>query len=83
MPLTAPQSLTPDKVYVVVARLLHHHDIIPAGAVLDAQTLPAVTIPHRKGFVSDPPPGILPPAKPCANARAVFFLRDGRPPLDR
>ena len=59
MPLTAPQSLTPDEVYAVVAWLLHQNQIIPADAVIDARTIPDVTMPNRKGFVSDPRPDVL------------------------
>jgi cytochrome c len=59
MPLNAPQSLMPDEVYAVVAWLLHQNGIIPADAVIDAQTLPAVKMPNRGGFVSDPRPDVL------------------------
>ncbi|MCS6264988.1 MAG: c-type cytochrome [Nitrospira sp.] len=58
MPLTAPQSLTPDESYSVVAWLLHQNGIVPADAVIDAQTLPRVTMPNRAGFVSDPQPDV-------------------------
>ena len=58
MPLTAPQSLTPDESYSVVAWLLHQNGIVPADAVIDAQTLPRVTMPNRAGFVSDPRPDV-------------------------
>ncbi len=62
MPLTAPQSLTPDEVYALVAWLLHQNDIIPPDAVMDAVTLPAVRMPNRAGFVSDPRPDV--PVRP-------------------
>ena len=58
MPLNAPQSLTPDEVYAVVAWLLHQNGIIPADMIIDAQTLPAVKMPNRGGFVSDPRPDV-------------------------
>ncbi|HQR13079.1 MAG TPA: cytochrome c [Nitrospira sp.] len=58
MPLNAPQSLTPEEVYSVVAWLLHQNDIIPADAVIDAKTLPTVKMPNRAGFVSDPRPDV-------------------------
>ena len=54
MPLNTPQSLTPEEVYSVVAWLLHRNGVILADAVIDAQTLPAVKMPNRDGFVSDP-----------------------------
>lgn len=58
MPFTAPQSLTADEVYSLVAWLLHQNGIIPADAVMDAATLPAVTMPNHDGFISDPRPDI-------------------------
>jgi S-disulfanyl-L-cysteine oxidoreductase SoxD len=56
MPYSAPQSLTPDEVYSVVAWLLHQNGIIPEHTVIDAQTLPTVQMPNRKGFVRDTRP---------------------------
>ncbi len=53
MPQTAPGSLTPDEVYAVSAYLLYLNEIIPADAVLDAETLPAVLMPARDRFVVD------------------------------
>lgn len=58
MPFTAPQSLTSDEVYALVTWLLHQNGIIPKDAVIDARTLPAVTMPNRGGFVSDPRPDV-------------------------
>lgn len=52
MPLNAPQSLTDDEVYAVVAFLLSLDDIIPIGTVLDQNTLPLVVMPNRDGFVN-------------------------------
>ena len=60
MPLNAPQSLTPDDVYAIVAWLLHQNGIVPADMVIDAQTLPAVKMPNRAGFVADPRPDVAP-----------------------
>ena len=54
MPFTAPQSLTPDEVYSLVAWILHQNDIIAKDAVIDAQSLPSVRMPNRDGFVPDP-----------------------------
>ncbi|WP_455244259.1 c-type cytochrome [Petrachloros mirabilis] len=56
MPFTAPQSLTPDEVYALVAWLLHENGIISSDATMDSTTLPAVNMPNRNGFVSDPRP---------------------------
>ena len=54
MPITAPQSLTPDDVYAVVAWILFRNGIVQEDTTLDAGTLPAVRMPNRDGFVSDP-----------------------------
>jgi mono/diheme cytochrome c family protein len=61
MPFTAPQSLTPDEVYALVAWLLHQNDIIPKDAVMDAQTLPVIRMPNRDGFIADPRPDVAIP----------------------
>ena len=58
MPFNAPQSLTPDAGYALVAWLLHQNGIIPRDAVMDARTLPTVMMPNRDGFVSDPRPDV-------------------------
>ena len=56
MPFSAPQSLTPDEVYSVVAWLLHRNGIIDEDSVMDARSLPAVRMPNRDGFIPDPRP---------------------------
>jgi S-disulfanyl-L-cysteine oxidoreductase SoxD len=58
MPFDAPQSLTPDDIYAVIAWLLHENGIIASDAVMDARTLPAVRMPNRHGFVPDPRPDV-------------------------
>lgn len=58
MPFTAPGSLSADEVYAVTAFLLHANGIIDADAVLDSDTLPAVVMPNRDGFVPDPRPDL-------------------------
>jgi cytochrome c len=55
MPYNAPQSLTDDQTYAVVAYVLFLNQIVPAGAVLDAKTLPGVRMPNRNGFTSPDP----------------------------
>lgn len=52
MPLTEPQSLTDREVYGLVAYLLSIDGIVPPNTTLDAQSLPAVRMPNRAGFVS-------------------------------
>jgi len=59
MPYNAPQSLSPDQVYAVVAYVLYLNHIVPPDAVLDARTLPMVKMPNRNGFTSpDPRPDV-------------------------
>jgi S-disulfanyl-L-cysteine oxidoreductase SoxD len=56
MPITSPLSLTSDEVYAVTAYVLYLNGIIPADATMNAQSLPAVKMPNREGFISDWPP---------------------------
>jgi cytochrome c len=56
MPLTAPLSLSNDEVYAVTAYVLFLNGIITSDSTMNAQTLPAVKMPNRDGFVSDWPP---------------------------
>lgn len=58
MPFNAPQSLSPDEVYSVIAWLLQQNEIITEDQVIDAQTLPQITMPNRDGFVPDPRPDV-------------------------
>jgi S-disulfanyl-L-cysteine oxidoreductase SoxD len=59
MPFNAPESLTADQIYAVCASLLYLNQIVPAEAVLDAETLPKVQRPNRNGFTSpDPRPDV-------------------------
>ena len=53
MPLSAPGSLAPDELYSLTAYLLSENGIIPAGAVMNAQSLPAVKMPAQTHFVRD------------------------------
>lgn len=61
MPFPAPQSLSPDEVYSVVAWLLYRNGIIAEDFVLDAQSLPGISMPNRQGFVPDPRPDVPKP----------------------
>lgn len=56
MPLNAPQSLSNDEVYAVSAYLLHLNGLVPADAVMNATSLPAVRMPNREGFIVDDRP---------------------------
>ena len=55
MPTTAPMSLSNDEVYAVSAYVLNINGIIGETDVMNAQTLPAVRMPNRDGFISDWP----------------------------
>jgi|SRR5579872_1147767 len=52
MPFTAPQTLSNDEVYAVVAYILNLNNIVPSDAVLDAKSLAAIKMPNRDGFVA-------------------------------
>lgn len=54
MPFNAPQSLTPDETYSVIAWLLFQNQVIAEDVVIDAQTLPSIRMPNRNGFIPDP-----------------------------
>jgi cytochrome c len=56
MPLNAPQSLSNDEVYAVSGYLLHLNGLIAADAIVDANTLAAVRMPNRDGFILDDRP---------------------------
>jgi len=58
MPFPAPQSLTADELYAVVAWILAQNGIIPDDRILDAASLPQITMPNRDGFVPDPRPDV-------------------------
>jgi mono/diheme cytochrome c family protein len=51
MPLNEPKSLSDDEVYAVVAYILQLNGVIREDDTMDAQTLPAVRMPNRDGFV--------------------------------
>lgn len=53
MPFPTPGSLTPHQVYALTAFILAKNDIIPAGAMMNAQTLPRVHMPSHNRFVPD------------------------------
>ena len=51
MPLNEPKSLRDDEVYAVVAYILRLNGVIGEDDTMNAQTLPAVRMPNRDGFV--------------------------------
>jgi S-disulfanyl-L-cysteine oxidoreductase SoxD len=60
MPMNAPQSLSDDDVYAVSGYVLHLNGLAPQDAVFDAQSLAAVRMPNRDGFVPDARPDVAP-----------------------
>lgn len=58
MPFDRPGLLTPPEVYAAVAYVLHLNGIIEEDRVMDATSLPKVTMPNRDGFVPDARPDV-------------------------
>jgi len=56
MPFDRPGELSDDQVYSVVAYILHLNRIVGENDKLNAETLPAIKMPNRDGFISDPRP---------------------------
>ena len=56
MPMDRPQTLSNDEVYALSAYLLNLNCLVPASAVMDAQSLPKVQMPNRAGFLQDDRP---------------------------
>jgi S-disulfanyl-L-cysteine oxidoreductase SoxD len=52
MPFDSPGSLSADQVYAVTAWLLNANGIIPEGSIMDAESLPQVTMPNQPSFFS-------------------------------
>jgi mono/diheme cytochrome c family protein len=53
MPYPAPQTLSDDDTYAVVAYILNLNGLVPADATLNRSNLPAIRMPNRNGFVPD------------------------------
>ena len=56
MPMDRPQTLTANEVYALSAYLLNLNGLVPADAVMDAQSMPKVQMPNRNGFLIDDRP---------------------------
>jgi len=56
MPMDRPQTLSNDETYALTAYLLSLSGLVPADAVMDAQSLPKVQMPNRDGFIVDDRP---------------------------
>lgn len=55
MPPQEPWSMSIDQTYAVVAWLLELNGLLVAGAILDAETLSAIKLPNRDGFIDMSP----------------------------
>jgi mono/diheme cytochrome c family protein len=53
MPYPAPQTLSDDDTYAVVAFILSLNGTVPADATLNRSNLPSIRMPNRNGFVPD------------------------------
>ena len=51
MPWLTPRTLNDDEVYALTAYMLSLHGIIGDDDVMNAETLPAVQMPNRDGFI--------------------------------
>jgi cytochrome c len=56
MPMDGPQTLSANESYALTAYLLNLNGLVPAGAVMDATSLPRVQMPNRNGFIVDDRP---------------------------
>ena len=56
MPMDRPQTLNADETYALSAYILNLNGLVPADAVMDAQSLPKVLMPNRNGFLVDDRP---------------------------
>jgi len=56
MPMDRPQTLSANEVYALSAYLLNLNGLVPASAVMDAQSLPRVQMPNKDGFIVDDRP---------------------------
>jgi cytochrome c len=54
MPYQAPGSLSVDDTYAVAAYILNLNGILPSDGKLDGNTLSAIKLPNRAGFIPDP-----------------------------
>jgi cytochrome c len=51
MPFQTPRSLTDDEVYALTAYILAENKLIGANDMMNAQTLPKVSMPNRENFI--------------------------------
>jgi cytochrome c len=58
MPMDSPQTLTNDQVYALSAYILNLNGLVKEDAVLDANSLAAIKMPNRDGFIVDDRPDV-------------------------
>ncbi len=51
MPFVESKSLSPDEIYAVAAYILNLNGVVGDTDIINAQTLPAVKMPNRDGFI--------------------------------
>ena len=56
MPMNEPQSLTNDAVYALSAYIYALNGLVDEDAVLDAESLAAIEMPNKDGFIVDDRP---------------------------
>lgn len=86
MPYTAPQSLSDDETYAVVAYLLFLNNLVDEAFVADAKTLRDFKMPNRDSFDLDPRPDVKNKRcmKNCLSAEDIQLLESikGVTPLE-
>ncbi len=58
MPMDSPQSLTDNEVYALAAYLYNLNGLVPDDATINAETLAAIEMPNRNGFMVDDRPDV-------------------------
>ena len=51
MPANAPKSLTDEETYQVAAYVLYLNGLVAEDEIMNAETLPQVSMPNAKGFI--------------------------------
>ena len=59
MPMTEPQSLSDNEVYALAAYIYNLNGLVPDGATVNAETLRAIKMPNRDGFMVDDRPDVV------------------------
>lgn len=84
MPYFAPQSLSDDEVYAVVAYVLYLNELVVDDFVLTRENLPDIEMPNRDGFVADPRPdvGNVACMEKCVDPASITITRGAAPTVD-